>query len=137
MIRIPAALLAALGLIGGAAQAAPSPVYGQVKALDAAYNRCVQNAKTNLAFGECGGARLKNGDALLNATWKRVYGRIKGSGKASLLAEQRLWIAYKDRSCQFWLNDFGREGQVIQYPVCRAAVIESRIEILAALDGTP
>ncbi len=137
MIKVLAAGTAAFSLIGGAAQAAPSPAYAQVKALGAAYDRCVQNAKTNLAFGECGGARLKNGDALLNATWKRVYARMKGSSKASLLTEQRLWIAYKDRSCQFWLNDSGREGQVVQYPLCRAAVIESRIQILAALDSTP
>jgi uncharacterized protein YecT (DUF1311 family) len=105
--------------------------------LSGAYNRCVQSAKTNLQFGECGGARLKNGDALLNAVWQRVYKRLKGSSKASLLAEQRLWIAYKDHACQWWLNDYGREGQVIQYPLCRAAVIESRIEVLAALDGAP
>ena len=137
MIKASAALIAAFGLFGGAARAAPSPAYAQVKALGAAYDRCVQAARTNLAFGECGGQRLKNGDALLNATWKRVYARMKGSSKASLLTEQRLWVAYKDRSCQFWLNDSGREGQVIRYPLCRAAVIESRIEILAALDSTP
>jgi uncharacterized protein YecT (DUF1311 family) len=135
MKRIPAASLAAFCLFGGAAQAAPSQTLMAVQALAASYDRCVQRAKTNLAFGECGGARLKNGDVLLNATWKRVYGRIKGSSKGALLAEQRLWITYKDRSCQWWLNERGREGQVIQYPLCRAAVIESRIQILAALEA--
>jgi uncharacterized protein YecT (DUF1311 family) len=135
MMKGAAAVLAALCLSGGAAQAAPSQTMMAVQALATSYDRCVQRAGTNLAFGECGGARLKNGEALLNAVWKRVYGRIKGSSKASLLAEQRLWIAYKARSCQWWLNDDGRQGQVIQYPLCRAAVIESRIQILAALEA--
>ncbi len=131
----PAALLAAFSLVGAAAQAAPSATLVSVRSLATAYDRCVARAGTNLAFGECGGTRLKNGDALLNATWKRVYGRMRGSSKAALLTEQRLWIAYKDRACQAWLNDYGREGQVIHYPLCRAAVLESRIELLAALEA--
>ena len=133
-MRISAALVAALSLLGGAANAQPSPTLAAVKALATAYDRCVDRAGNNLAFGECGGARLRNGDALLNTVWKRVYGRAVGSSKAALLAEQRLWIAYKDRSCQWWLNDYGREGQVIHYPLCRAAVIEGRIQILAGLE---
>ena len=135
MTKAAAALLAALCLTDGAAQAAPSQTMMAIQSLATAYDRCVQRAKTNLAFGECGGARLKNGDALLNATWKRVYGRTTGSSKSALLTEQRLWIAYKDRSCQWWLNERGREGQVIHYPLCRAAVIENRIQILASLEA--
>ena len=59
----------------------------------------------------------------------------KEGRKSALLTEQRLWIAYKDRSCQWWLNERGREGQVIHYPLCRAAVIENRIQILASLEA--
>ena len=51
--------------------------------------------------------------------------------KAALLSEQRLWIAYKDKSCAWWLDGRGREGQVIHYPLCRATVVEDRIALLA------
>ena len=127
-----AALPAVLCLLG-VAQAATPPAPDRLGAIGQAYDRCVAKARTNLDFGACGGRRLTADDALLNDVWKRVHGGSQGSAKAALLAEQRLWIAYKDKSCSWWLYGQGREGQVIHYPLCRSTIIEDRIRLLNAL----
>ncbi|KAA3506309.1 lysozyme inhibitor LprI family protein, partial [Agrobacterium rosae] len=61
-------------------------------------------------------------------TWPDAHDRE--DAKEHLLIEQRLWNAYKDSSCNFYNSDFGREGQVIHFPACRASVIERRIKDL-------
>jgi uncharacterized protein YecT (DUF1311 family) len=124
---------AAVLLLHGVAQAATPPVANRLDAIDKAYDRCVAEATTNLDFAACGGQRLKADDLLLNEVWKRVYGASQGSAKTALLAEQRLWITYKDKSCSWWLYGRGREGQVIHYPMCRATIIEDRIRLLGSL----
>ena len=52
--------------------------------------------------------------------------------KQSFLEEQRLWVKWKDASCTFYSDGqaFGREGQVLSYPACRAAVILQRTQFL-------
>ena len=52
--------------------------------------------------------------------------------KASLLAEQRLWISYKMASCKFYntSEEFGSIGWSIQLPHCRAKVISDRVNQL-------
>jgi uncharacterized protein YecT (DUF1311 family) len=133
-----AASLAVL-LASGAAQAAtPPPVANRLAVIDNAYDRCVVAAKTNTEFGLCGGQRLKADDQLLNDLWKRVYAASRGSAKTALLAEQRLWITYKDKSCSWWLYGQGREGQVLHYPICRSTIIEDRVRLLDSLGtGAP
>jgi len=131
-MKAGAVLLAVLAA-GGAAQAATPPVADRLAAIGKAYDRCLGAAKTNTDFGLCGGARLQADDQLLNEVWKRVHGPSKGSAKTALLAEQRLWITYKDKSCSWWLYGRGREGQVIHYPMCRSTIIEDRIRLLASL----
>ena len=127
-----AASLAVL-LAHGAAQAATPLVANRLAAIDNAYDRCVAAAKTNMDFGLCGGHRLKADDELLNEIWKRVHGASRGSAKTALLAEQRLWITYKDKSCSWWLYGRGREGQVLHYPMCRSTIIEDRVRLLDSL----
>ncbi len=127
-----AASLAVL-LAHGAAQAATPLVANRLAVIDNAYDRCVAAAKTNTDFGLCGGHRLKADDQLLNDVWKRVYAASKGSAKTALLAEQRLWITYKDKSCSWWLYGQGREGQVLHYPHCRSTIIEDRVRLLNSL----
>ncbi len=134
-MKAGAALSAVLCLIGGGAVAQPADsTADRLAGLEVAYGECTHKAVTNPDYGVCGAARLKDGDTLLNEVWKRVYGDASGEVKRALLAEQRLWIAYKDRSCQFWLDGQGREGQVIHFPRCRAAVIEDRIGLLDDMD---
>ena len=95
---------------------------------DPLYDKCIrQSDGTNSAWAECGGAWVKRADKALNAAWKKIYGVAEGQTKTDLLAEQRLWNSYKEESCKFYANgDWGREGQVLSFPACRAKVIEAR-----------
>ena len=100
-----------------------------------AYDRCMkQSDGTNLAWGTCGSAMIEREDTRLNAAWQQLYPSLAGEAGKALLAEQRAWIAYKDKSCMFYTTgDYGREGQVVDYPACRAGVIAARTRELRAL----
>ena len=108
-------------------------------AVDAEYKKCVDKSDgTNVAYSDCGYAMLKRDDDRLNAAWKDALAAMPSDeSKKSLLEEQRAWNAYKEKSCLIYTgDDFGREGQVLNYPTCRAEVIESRTRYLRTLkDG--
>jgi len=101
---------------------------------DALYDRCIDESDgSNAGWGACGSEYVKRADTALNATWKRVHGAAEGRTKADLLTAQRAWIAYKEVACAFYANgDWGREGEVLQFPACLGAVIEART---AELEG--
>mgnify|MGYP001598636894 CR=1 FL=1 len=103
-------------------------------AADDAYKRCIDSSDgTNSAWADCGGAWIAREDAKLNAAWKRLYAASEPETKKNLLDEQRAWNAFKEKACQFYANgDFGREGQVLSFPSCRATIIAERT---ATLDG--
>lgn len=93
---------------------------------------------TNPAWAACGGEWVAREDAKLNATWKRLYEASEPNTKKNLLAEQRAWNAFKEKSCRFYGNgDFGREGQVLHFPACRAEVIARRTEALKRYEAGP
>jgi uncharacterized protein YecT (DUF1311 family) len=102
---------------------------------DALYDGCVDAAKTNADFSECGSAMLERREAELNKVWKDlIAGTSMPRTREALLAEQRAWIPYKDRSCAIWqTGDFGREGQAIHFYTCRELVLEQRINFLRSL----
>lgn len=98
---------------------------------DARYDACVGKAMSNVDYGVCGSAWIAREDGRLNAGWKALYPGLPPASKRDLLAEQRAWIAYKDKSCLWRANgDWGREGQVLFYPSCRAKVIADRADYL-------
>lgn len=98
---------------------------------DEKYDKCMDAAETNADFGDCGDAFVKREDAKLNATWKELHGAATGQTKKDLLAEQRLWVSFKESACKFYANgDWGREGQVIDAPACMATIIADRTEEL-------
>ncbi len=99
---------------------------------DQAYDACMKKSDgTNPAWAGCGQAWVDREEARLNATWKKLYAGLTGKTKADLLTEQRLWNAYKEASCAYHANgDYGREGEVIGFPTCRAAVISARTKEL-------
>lgn len=104
---------------------------------DDRYDRCMEAAVTNPDYAACGGQMLDRLDADLNAAWKKAYADLDASSKQALLAEQRLWIAYKDKSCDYLASGaYGREGQTVHFYTCRAAVIEDRIAYLADIGDT-
>lgn len=104
---------------------------------DKIYDNCINRSDgSNSAWSQCGGDWLKRADDKLNATWKKVYGKADGQSKTDMLAEQRLWNSYKESSCNFYANgDWGREGQVLSFPNCRANVIEMRTKQLQEYDA--
>lgn len=103
---------------------------------DDAYDQCLQASDgTNAGWSECGGDYLDRLDAELNDTWKAVFPGMTTDGKASLRAEQRAWNDFKELSCLHLANgDYGREGQVLQFPICRGTIIEQRIGYLNTLN---
>ena len=132
MRLIAAAILILTGLgATGRAGAAGLSADDHIQEIARAYDRCIGAADNiNLNFLRCGQARIESDEALLNATWKTAYGDLEAEAKPAMLAEERAWVAYKEKSC-LWLNHgYGREGDVIGYPQCRAHVIEDRIRLL-------
>jgi uncharacterized protein YecT (DUF1311 family) len=97
---------------------------------DAEYDRCIADADgTNTAYAACGGDWIKRADDQLNAAWRALKPEAEADDEVykALLAEQRAWNDYKEKSCLFLATGwFGREGQAISYPDCRASVIEAR-----------
>ena len=101
---------------------------------DPAYDQCINASSTNTAWSQCGGEFVQRQDDKLNAVWKKVYALTSGQSKTDLLAEQRAWIAFKDKACRLYANgDYGREGQVLGYPSCLADVITDRTRQLEAI----
>lgn len=119
-MRNLAAAIAALLALAGAAVA------------DDAYDKCIETSDgSNPAWSKCGAALLEREDVRLNEAWKRVFAQFDGRVRNELQEEQRAWIAFKEKSCLFFANGgFGREGQVLAFPTCRARIIAARTEEL-------
>ena len=98
---------------------------------DKGYRACMENAATNTDFSACGSVMLERRDAELDRAWKKAIAGLDAATRAALLAEQRSWIAYKDKSCRYWTRGaFGREGQTVHFYTCREGVVDRRIEYL-------
>lgn len=83
------------------------------------------------AWAACGAEWIAREDAKLNAAWKRLYAASAPATKKDLLEEQRAWNAFMEKACRFYDNgDSGREGQVLQFPSCRATLIAQRTATL-------
>lgn len=118
------------GLLGAIALAGPALA-------DAEYDRCIARSNsTNVEWAACGGAWIEREDRRLNETWRRLLPKLPRQSRADLLAEQRAWIAYKDKACTFYRNgDFGREGQVLHGPRRLAGVIARRRDELGDIEA--
>jgi uncharacterized protein YecT (DUF1311 family) len=119
----------ALGLLAAAAAGLATPA----RAEDG-YDRCMEKAVTSQAFSACGTQLVQRREAELNRIWKVINAPLDAATRSALLAEQRLWNAYKDRSCLYWSGGaHGREGQTVHFYTCRAGVIDQRIDYLTSL----
>lgn len=116
-----------MGLLSVALLWASSP------SADDAYSHCIDSTSTNREWAGCGEAYLMRLDDALTAAWKKANASFSDrQTRAELLQEQRAWIRFKDASCQFYANgSFGREGQVLHFYGCRAAIIKARISDLS------
>lgn len=106
--------------------------------MDDGYDVCMENAMTNPDFAKCGTEMLDRRDAELNRVWKEAIADLDAPTKKALLDEQRLWNAFKEKSCTYWTasNTFGREGQTVHFYTCRAAIIDERIAYLNDIGNT-
>ncbi|MBA8880695.1 uncharacterized protein YecT (DUF1311 family) [Phyllobacterium myrsinacearum] len=115
--------LLALGVI---LAGVPSPALS-----DDIYDKCIAKYTDNPSWGQCGGDWVQREDDKLNKAWNALFTTAQGNTKSALLAEQRLWNTFKEGSCKFYDNgDWGREGQVLSFPSCRAEVIAARTKDL-------
>jgi uncharacterized protein YecT (DUF1311 family) len=101
---------------------------------DNQYDRCMSSSDgSNLAWGRCGHEWLAREEKRLAQSWKRIHAGATGATKAALETEQETWIRFKNSSCQMYESgEFGREGQVLGFPICRARIIAARIKDLEA-----
>jgi uncharacterized protein YecT (DUF1311 family) len=102
---------------------------------DDAYDKCMKDSDgTNTSWGQCGGDWIARADKALNDAWKKLHSSMTDDDTAkAMLDEQRAWNEYKEKSCLFYAGGyFGREGEVLSYPTCRAEVIEARTADLNA-----
>ena len=95
--------------------------------------KCPENPSTNSDFAACTAAEKQSKEAILKEVLDCVQSKAQketpNSYKA-LLVEQEAWEKFKDTACKFYLDDYGREGQVIHYNTCKAKLIEERAKHL-------
>ncbi|UZK67504.1 lysozyme inhibitor LprI family protein [Sphingomonas sp. M1-B02] len=78
---------------------------------DEAYTGCMSTARTNMDFATCGQAMLGRRRRAQSAMENRLC-ELDAPTRAALLAEQRLWIAFKDKSCVYWSGGaYGRKAR--------------------------
>lgn len=104
---------------------------------DPTYDKCIAGTSTNSEWARCGSGYLKRLDRALNVAWKKAVSSLGDEqSRAQLLKEERAWISFKDASCQLFANGhFGREGQVVHFVGCRAAIIKARIADLNGISA--
>lgn len=118
-------LVGVFGVMSSARAASPD---------DDVYARCVAAEGTNAGWQACGAAYLGQLDTRLAARWDAVLRAAPDTGRSDLAAEQTAWKAYLAASCPLYAHgEFGREGEVIGLPSCRAAIIGQRIAALEEL----
>ena len=101
---------------------------------DDQYDKCLNEKTSNADWMVCGVDYLDRLDGQLNEAWLYVFPELTDEGKAQLRTEQRAWIKFKDSSCFYYLgSDYGREGEVLHFPICQGQIIEQRIDYLNQL----
>ena len=85
-----------------------------------------------LAIARCGDSRFAKSDAELNAVYKQLKVALRDDPprRKLLIDSQRAWLAYREKSCEFWHG-------VVSYEVggCKAAITNNRIEELKHMHG--
>ncbi len=96
---------------------------------------CMAGKTTNIEWAKCTANELKLQEVLLQKTWKKLEATYwnRDEGYRALVDEQKQWEAFKEQACGVYAIDFGREGQVLNAPTCKAKIIEQRTEYLQEL----
>ena len=120
-----------IAVLAGFAPVPGSPATSPAKP----YDKCIDGSSTNPEWAGCGATELERLEKLLNDAWKKARSVMDDEqSRTDLLREQRAWLKFRDMSCTYYANgQFGREGQVLHYYGCRAAITEARIAALSNL----
>ena len=116
------------------ALAIASPFYARAKTLTN-LRECIDTQSTNTAWATCNWKEVRMQEASLKKTWHELDSKYwnREAGYQALLADQKQWEAFKEAACKAYDIDFGREGQVLDYPECKAEIISQRIDYLKKL----
>lgn len=100
--------------------------------LQLAYSQCLDRSKGAASdIQNCVGTEFKYQDARLNDAYKRLRGKLEAEWQLKLRAEERQWVAQRDKQCRGDSSD--GTGQVVSTNDCtleltakRATELESR-----------
>ncbi|NIX94200.1 DUF1311 domain-containing protein [Pseudomonas fulva] len=100
-----------------------------------AYARCMDDASSTLAMGECLKAETQVQDQRLNRVYKQLMGKLSADQQKSLRDVQRKWLVYRDGNCQFHRKASGGTMAQLEGGTClmdmtreRAAELERVME---------
>ena len=97
---------------------------------DVEFDRCVDEAgDRDGELRQCGEQLVAREELRLNQIWSRLFRRMSGKAKQDHLDEQRVWIAFKDKSCSLYANT----GYSLEFAACRARIIVQRWSYLQEL----
>lgn len=95
---------------------------------DDQYKTCIDATGKNDEWARCGGELIKRNEAKMAEQLARLREVAEPETFQQIDAEQRAWSAFRDAACEIYADQtaFGREGQVLSYPVCKAKLVEER-----------
>ena len=99
---------------------------------DDQYKTCIDATGKNDEWAKCGSELIARNEAKMDLYLQRLRGIAEGDTLQLIDTEQEAWVAFRDVACEFYADQaaFGREGQVLSYPLCRADLIDQRAEQL-------
>ena len=66
---------------------------------------------------------------------QKLLSLLPPASRADFQAEETAWRAYEAKACTFYFNgDWGRDGQVVQGPLCKIDVVTARTKVLGSLE---
>ena len=125
-----------------AAPAAPAARQGQYEAVrmeingteeqTAALNRRMQTAQTQTELNQLAGQKYQVWDNELNSVWKRLEGTLSKDAMERLRAEERTWIAQKEKAMQQEAAAYGSGSMAsMAYAEKGTELTRARVYVLA------
>ena len=117
----------------------PPAVLAAPTTAKALYSQCLRDSDaSNFEWEQCGLDYMARERQLLDNTWKLLLDGSTGQTRRDLINEQDAWTTFSTFACIFYANgDLGREGQVLDYPACVAAMFADRTRTLQSYRGIP
>lgn len=108
--------------------AAASLMFAAPSWADDEYTACIDKTVTNTEWAQCGGELIDREDKKMAEIWAKLMEVTDGNTKTALETEQSAWTEFRETACQIYADQyaFGREGQVLSFPYCKAEAVKSR-----------